>query len=244
MWWRRIIGGHCCLAPLLLLRPLSTLSPPSIVPTLLHPSHRGWMCGAFGICAVRSGGRSNVPYGGRSGVGERTAGGWRSRVSTCPTIGLSYLPGQRRPGPLWAGPLAVRLVSPLSLSLSLSDGLTVSGLLFFFPRLAPPTNADCTHTQRLVPIQTLYAAHGHTSARGIDRGNLTSVIDVYLYTPSPTADATRRNPTLRRRNAKRKVRNFPYPSHPPRRNFFCLVFLVFHSKFNFPSIHSHRDLFS
>lgn len=100
MWWRRIIGGHCCLAPLLLLRPLSTLSPPSIVPTLLHPSHRGWMCGAFGICAVRSGGRSNVPYGGRSGVGERTAGGWRSRVSTCPTIGLSYLPGQRRPGPL------------------------------------------------------------------------------------------------------------------------------------------------
>lgn len=70
-----------------------------------------------------------------------------------------------------------------------------------FCSVAPPTNADCTYTHRLVPIQTLYAAHGHTSARGIDRGNLTSVIDVHLYTPSPTADATRRSPTLRRRIA-------------------------------------------
>jgi hypothetical protein len=42
---------------------------------------------------------------------------------------------------------------------------------------------------------------------------------VHLYTPSPTADATRRNPTLRRRNAKRKVRHF-FPKNPSRRNIF------------------------
>jgi hypothetical protein len=76
---------------------------------------------------------------GPSRVGERIAGGWRSRVSTCPTIGLSYLPGQRRTGPILSWPPCGRLF--------FSGGGVSVGLFFFpSPSLAPPTNADCTHT--------------------------------------------------------------------------------------------------